>query len=200
MPDPQQLPFDLLDLVVTGPEAPDGAPDGVPGNGRTPGQRLTGWLCSLVWSHDYGRLADLRRPEALSEPRLRAASFSPEEDQRPVFERVAFLFARYHAGKSVPQAGFGSMGDALRRIGSPAGRGQNDPGAKRLLDRLVASRELPVRHLQHAVERARACEVAPPSWALLAEDLAAWKAAGRKTPYGWARDFYTPAYPAKKNG
>ncbi|MFJ6620786.1 type I-E CRISPR-associated protein Cse2/CasB [Kitasatospora sp. NPDC091335] len=195
----EQLSLNLDEVfrpVAVGDDAPGGA---LPAE-RTPAEHLTSWLCSLVWSHDYGRLAELRRPEALSEPRLRAASFSPEEDQRAVYERVAFLFARYHAGRSVPQAGYGSMGDALRRIGSPAARGPKDPGAKRLLDRLVASRELPVRHLQHAVERARACEVAPPSWARLADDLSAWKATGRATPYSWARAFYTPEYPAKKNG
>ncbi|RKT09507.1 CRISPR-associated protein Cse2 family [Streptomyces sp. 1114.5] len=195
----EQLSLDLTEILKpsTGAEA---GPDGGPEAERPPEQRLTNWLCSLVWSHDYGRLADLRRPEALSESRLRAASFSPEEAHRPVFEKVAFLFARYHAGRSAPQAGYGSMGDALRRIGSPAGRGPNDPGARRLLDRLVASRELPVRHLQHAVERARACEVAPPSWARLAVDLSAWKAPRRATPYSWARAFYTPEYSAKKNG
>ncbi|MFE4976121.1 type I-E CRISPR-associated protein Cse2/CasB [Kitasatospora sp. NPDC056651] len=204
MPD-LQLPFDLADDPDESPDTgtPDtGTPDAMfeEGSDRPPAQQLTNWLCGLVWSHDYGRLAELRRPEALTEARFLAEGYAPEDPQRPVFARVAFLFARYHAGRRVPQAGYGSMGDALRRIGTPAGRGSKDPGARRLFERLVAARELPLRHLQHAVERARACEVPPPSWSVLTVDLVDWKSRDRQVPYEWARAFYTPAYPAKKNG
>lgn len=67
-----------------------------------PGQQLTGWLCGLVRARQYGQLADLRRPTALTEARLTAANLAPSEDTRDVFERVAFLFARYHAGRLEP--------------------------------------------------------------------------------------------------
>jgi len=177
-----------------------------PADERPASERLTSWLCGLVLSHDYGTLADLRRLTIAgrgrggtpTRARLLAAGFAPEEDQRTVYERVAFLFARYHAGASRPHRGFGNMGDALRKVGSAAGRGPRDAGATRLLDRLVASRDIPWRHLQHAVERARAGDTAPPSWAQLAEDLSRWKSRDRAVPYEWARSFYTPAYP--KNG
>ncbi|WP_052658860.1 type I-E CRISPR-associated protein Cse2/CasB [Streptomyces sp. MNU77] len=162
-------------------------------------EQLSRYLCRLVWTHNTGALADLRRPEALTEPRLVAANFSPEEEHRLAYEKVAFLFARFHAGRSKALPGSGSMGRALRRIGGPGGRGPKDPGATRLLDRLVASHELPLRHLQHAIERARACDVTPPSWARLADDLTKWRSPGESVAYDWARDFYTPVFPSKRN-
>ncbi|WP_367434341.1 type I-E CRISPR-associated protein Cse2/CasB [Streptomyces celluloflavus] len=199
MNDPQ-LPAELLALIAEGSDDANGRHGGVPAARRRPAEELSRWLCGMVRSHDNGGLADLRRLDSLTEPRLRAAAFAPEEAQRHVFEKVAFLFARYHAGRSKAHFGYGSMGDALRRIGGPGGRGAKDPGATRLLDRLVASRDLPLRHLQHAVERARACEVTPPSWARLVDDLMAWESPDTSVAYDWARDFYTPASRSKKNG
>ncbi|MFF3003216.1 type I-E CRISPR-associated protein Cse2/CasB [Kitasatospora sp. NPDC057940] len=159
-----------------------------------PGKQLTAWLCGLVRARQYGQLADLRRPEAVTQARLIAANFAPSEETRPVFEHVAFLFARYHAGRLDPSPGSGDTGAALGRIGTGAGRGQANPGAVRLLDRVVASRRVPWRHLQHVVERARSCDTVPPSWAVLTEDLAGWSGRGRPVQYRWARSFYTPTY------
>lgn len=156
--------------------------------------QLINWLCALVYGHEYGLLADLRRPAAVTRARLIAASYAPEESQRPIYENVAFLFARYHAGRGTPHRGFGTMGDALRRIGSPGARGVKDAGACRLLDRLVASRQIPQRHLQHAVERCRACDTPPPSWAQLVRDLGTWNDRQRDVRYEWARCFYTPNF------
>lgn len=157
-------------------------------------QRLTKWLCALVYAHEYGLLADLRRPGVITRARLLAASYAPEERQRPWYEYTAFLFARYHAGRATPRRGFGTMGDALRRVGPVGARGVRDPGACRLLDRLVASRQVPVRHLQHAVERCRACDCAPPAWDRLVTDLGAWTARDTDVRYSWARCFYTPEF------
>ncbi|MET8679992.1 type I-E CRISPR-associated protein Cse2/CasB [Streptomyces sp. NPDC004647] len=161
---------------------------------RPPAEQLTGWLADLVRTRQYGVLADLRRPAALTQSRLLAENFAPAEEHRVVYGKVAFFFARYHAGASDPHYGFGSLGAALRRVGSPAGRGPKDAGATRLLDRVVACRAIPWRHLQHAVERSRSCGTHPPSWAQLTEDLVRWSERGRPVPYGWARDFYTPVY------
>ncbi|MFD4398570.1 type I-E CRISPR-associated protein Cse2/CasB [Kitasatospora sp. NPDC058478] len=158
------------------------------------GKQLTAWLCGLVRARQYGQLADLRRPEAVTQARLIAANFALSEETRPVFEHVAFLFARYHAGRLDPSPGSGDIGAALGRIGTGAGRGQANPGAVRLLDRVVASRRVPWRHLQHVVERARSCDTVPPSWAVLTEDLAGWSGWGRPVQYRWARSFYTPTY------
>ncbi|MFE2728567.1 type I-E CRISPR-associated protein Cse2/CasB [Kitasatospora sp. NPDC059327] len=166
----------------------------------SPGQRLTVWLCGLVRARQYGQLADLRRPAALTHARLTAASFAPSEETRPVFEQAAFLFARYHAGQLDPSPGFGDVGAALRRIGTGAGRGPANPGAVRLLDRVVASRRIPWRHLQHAVERARSCDTIPPSWAGLTEDLASWSDRGRPVQYQWARSFHTPTFTPESRG
>jgi CRISPR system Cascade subunit CasB len=170
---------------------------------RPPAVRLNVWLNALVHGHDYAVLADLRRPAAppgrgQRPPRryalLKAADFAAEEEHREVYQRVAFLFARYHAGASRPRAAHGSTGAALRRVGGPAGRGPKDPGAKRLLDRLCASHRIPWRHLQHAVERMRSGDTTPPSWAGLADDLVRWESRGDDVPDAWARDFYTPAF------
>jgi CRISPR type I-E-associated protein CasB/Cse2 len=163
----------------------------------TPGDRLTGWLTGLVRSRDNGQLAALRRPNALTTSRILASAYAPTEAQREVFEQVAFLFAVYHRGASHPSYGFGTLGAAARRIGSPAARGTKDPGASRLIDRLVSSRRIPWRHLQHAVERLRACDVPPPSWSRLTDDLTAWNERGRPVHRQWAYDFHINTYTPK---
>ncbi|MGV9680368.1 type I-E CRISPR-associated protein Cse2/CasB [Nocardia sp. NPDC003482] len=162
--------------------------------------RFSRWLAGLVRAHDLGALADLRRPGALDLRRggpitpshLIAASFAPVEKDRATYEFVAFLFARYHAGRARPSTGYGSVGTALRKIGGGGRFGPEDPGAARLMARISASRNVPRRHLQHAIERARSAETIPPNWAALTEDLTRWSAPGRAVAYRWARDFYTP--------
>ncbi|GAA1934487.1 hypothetical protein GCM10009837_70420 [Streptomyces durmitorensis] len=154
---------------------------------------LTAWLASLVRNHDYASLAELRRPRVQLEPHFRALWFSPDEAQREVYAQVAFLFAIYHQGRSRPAYGYGSLGEAARRIGSGDRRGPEDPGAARLIDRIVSSRRIPWRHLQHAVARLRACERQPPSWARLVDDLTRWHDRKARVPYEWGVAFHIPA-------
>lgn len=182
---PDEHDASLSELLADPPQAEPSPP---------PAEQLVKWLCALVYGHEYGLLADLRRPTAVTRARLIAASYAPDELQRPIYENVAFLFARYHAGRATPHRGFGTMGDVLRRIGSPGALGVKDAGACRLLDRLVASRHIPQRHLQHAVERCRACDTPPPSWVQLVRDLCAWTSRQRDVRYEWARCFYTPNF------
>ncbi|MFJ5637597.1 type I-E CRISPR-associated protein Cse2/CasB [Streptomyces goshikiensis] len=163
-----------------------------------PSERLTAWLTSLVRNREYGQLADLRRPRVRTNTHIRAGWFDPE--QREVFEQVAFLFAVYHRGTSRPSYGAGSLGAAARRIGSDAGRGPKDPGAARLIDRIVSSRRIPWRHLQHAVARLRSCDQAPPSWTQLAEDLSRWNDRKAGIANQWAVDFHAPPTPARTAG
>ncbi|MCY0947654.1 type I-E CRISPR-associated protein Cse2/CasB [Streptomyces antarcticus] len=153
---------------------------------------LTAWLASLVRNHDYGSLAELRRPRVRKELHYRAIWYSPTEDQREVYEQVAFLFAVYHQGRPTPRQGYGSLGEAARRIGSGIGRGPDDPGAARLVDRIVSSRRIPWRHLQHAVARLRSCDQQPPSWARLTDDLSRWNDRQARVPYEWAVAFHMP--------
>ncbi|MEU9979283.1 type I-E CRISPR-associated protein Cse2/CasB [Streptomyces sp. NPDC051014] len=156
---------------------------------------LTTWLASLVHNHDYASLAELRRPRVQKKPHFQALWHSPTDAQREVYLQVAFLFAVYHQGRSKPAFGYGSLGEAARRIGSGSGRGPDDPGAARLVDRIVSSRRIPWRHLQHAVARLRACEQQPPSWARLVDDLARWHDRKARVPYEWGVAFHMP--PAK---
>ncbi|GAA2344979.1 type I-E CRISPR-associated protein Cse2/CasB [Streptomyces kunmingensis] len=155
------------------------------------GEQLTAWLISLVRSREVGKLADLRRPHAETEARIMAGWVDPAN--RETLELVAFLFAVYHRGSSRPSYGSGSLGTALRRIGSGDHRGPADPGAARLMERIAASRRLPVRHLQHAVARLRSCEQKPPAWSQLTDDLIRWNDRRSRIRYGWAVDFYEPA-------
>ncbi|MCX5199259.1 type I-E CRISPR-associated protein Cse2/CasB [Streptomyces sp. NBC_00249] len=158
---------------------------------QEPGERLTAWLASLVRDREYGQLAELRRPRVRTNTRIRAGWLDP--DRREVFEEVAFLFAVYHRGAVRPSYGFGSLGAAARRIGGGAGRGPNDPGASRLIDRIVSSRRIPWRHLQHTVARLRSCDQAPPDWTRLADDLGRWNDRKAAVADGWAVDFHEPA-------
>lgn len=164
----------------------------------TPGEQLTVWLVALVRSREYGKLADLRRPDAETEARIMAGWMDPAH--REILELVAFLFAVYHRGSSQPSYGSGSFGTALRRIGSGDQRGPADPGAARLMERITASRRLPDRHLQHAVARLRSCEQRPPAWAQLTDDLIRWNDRRSRVRYGWAVDFYEPARQPSRRG
>jgi CRISPR system Cascade subunit CasA len=155
-----------------------------------PGVRLTTWLVNLVHDHDYGRLAELRRPDLRRNAHIQAGWF--DHVHRDTFALVAFLFAIYHRGASRPDFGRGSLGAAACRIGTGVGRGPEDPGAQRLMDRIVASRRPPMRHLQHAITRLRSCEQRPPSWVHLAGDLCRWNDGVRDIPYDWAVDFNRP--------
>ncbi|MEV6164625.1 type I-E CRISPR-associated protein Cse2/CasB [Streptomyces sp. NPDC052052] len=153
---------------------------------------LTDWLVSLVRDRRYGDLADLRRPAASTSTLIRAGWFAPPDADREIYEYVAFLFAVYHRGVHRPTRGYGSLGSAARRIGGPAGRGPDDPGAVRLFDRIVSSRRVSHRHLQHAVARLRAGEQQPPSWTGLVEDLGRWNDRTARIAYRWAVDFHEP--------
>ncbi|MFF2848438.1 type I-E CRISPR-associated protein Cse2/CasB [Streptomyces sp. NPDC058001] len=154
------------------------------------GEQLTAWLTSLVRNREYGKLAELRRTEP-TDAHIRAGWYGPRE-HREIFEKVAFLFGVYHQGSSVPQYGTGSLGAAARRIGDGTGRGPENPGAQRLLSRVVASRRIPWRHLQHTVTRLRSCEQPPPSWIQLTDDLTRWHDRKARIAYGWSVDFHNP--------
>lgn len=152
---------------------------------------LVNWLTTLVRNHEYGTLAELRRAGTKTNAHIRAGWYGGDK-HRDLFERVAFLFAIYHQGRSTPSYGLGSLGDAARRIGDGVGRGPDNPGAQRLLNRVAASRRVPWRHLQHAVTRLRACEQPPPSWTALTEDLIHWNDRKARVAYRWSVEFHTP--------
>ncbi|QEV64655.1 hypothetical protein CP982_14400 [Streptomyces spectabilis] len=157
------------------------------------GAQLTAWLTALVRNREYGELANLRRGRVRTNAHIRAGWYAPEQvEEREIYEQVAFLFAVYHRGVSKPAPGVGSLGTAVRRIGGSFGRGPNDPGAARLVDRIVTSRRVPWRHLQHAIARLRACEQPPPSWSRLVDDLQRWHDRKARVAYGWAVDFHEP--------
>ncbi|MFE2106685.1 type I-E CRISPR-associated protein Cse2/CasB [Kitasatospora sp. NPDC059463] len=158
--------------------------------GTGSGDRLTAWLTTLVRNREYGQLAQLRRAGVTTKVHIWAGGYGPEN--REVFEQVAFLFALYHRGRSQPSYGFGSLGSAARRIGTGALRGPDDPGAERLIDRIVAGRRIPWRHLQHTIARLRSCDEPPPSWSGLAHDLGRWHDRRARVAHGWAVDFYEP--------
>ncbi|AXG78657.1 type I-E CRISPR-associated protein Cse2/CasB [Streptomyces paludis] len=172
-------------------------PDSVASPHKPPSEQLTAWLTTLVRNREYGDLAQLRRSRVQTNAHIRAGWYAPEARENPagreVFEQVAFLFAVYHRGMSKPLYGTESLGAAARRIGSRAGRGPDDPGAVRLVDRIVASRRIPWRHLQHTVARLRACEQQPPSWTRLANDLGEWHDRKARIAYRWAVDFHDPS-------
>ncbi|SDM78062.1 type I-E CRISPR-associated protein Cse2/CasB [Actinacidiphila guanduensis] len=152
---------------------------------------LTAWLTTLVRNRDNGTLAELRRARVRTNAHIRAGWYGGD-DHRDLFEQVAFLFAIYHQGRPLPSYGIGSLGAAARRIGDGTGRGPDNPGAQRLLDRIVASRRVPWRHLQHAVTRLRSCDQPPPSWTGLTEDLIRWNDRKARIAYRWSVEFHTP--------
>ncbi|MFD6150165.1 type I-E CRISPR-associated protein Cse2/CasB [Streptomyces sp. NPDC060243] len=149
------------------------------------------WLTQLVRTHENGTLAELRRAGEPTNAHIRAGWFGGDE-HRELFERVAFLFAVYHQGRSVPSYGLDSLGGAVRRIGSGKEWGPTNPGAVRLVARVVASRRVPWRHLQHVVTRLRSLDKAPPRWDKLIEDLLRWEDRSARVAYNWSVDFYAP--------
>ncbi|MFI8792956.1 type I-E CRISPR-associated protein Cse2/CasB [Streptomyces sp. NPDC055105] len=183
MPEPQTLPLD------------GAAPQQTP-----PAQQLAAWLRSLVRGHQNGVLAELRRPNALdTQAAMIAMNFAgrdADDAMRDIYRRTAFLFAVYHRGATRNQAlpGLGNLGAGCSRIGTAAGRGRNDPGAVRVMKRILGSRKVPWRHLQHAVERMRSCDTAAPNWAQLADDLTRWTSKDAGISTNWSRAFFTPTY------
>lgn len=156
---------------------------------------LTAHLSALVTNRQYGDLAQLRRSGVKTNAHIRAGWAAPNEQERDIYEQVAFLFAVYHRGVGKPARGDGSLGTAARRIGSQTDyklRGPGDPGAARLIDRIVTSRRIPWRHLQHAIARLRSCEQKPPSWTQLTVDLSQWNDRKARIAYTWAVDFHAP--------
>ncbi|MGY0462886.1 type I-E CRISPR-associated protein Cse2/CasB [Kitasatospora sp. cg17-2] len=160
---------------------------------------LVAWLTTLVRNREYGTLADLRRARGRTNAHIRAGWYGGEA-HRDLFEQMAFLFALYHQGRSTPAYGFGSLGTAAARIGDGVGRGPANPGAQRLVDRVVVSRRVPWRHLQHAVVRLRSCDQLPPSWAELTEDLILWNDRRARIPYRWSVDFHAPFHRGRTPG
>ncbi|WP_380284837.1 type I-E CRISPR-associated protein Cse2/CasB [Kitasatospora purpeofusca] len=154
--------------------------------------QLTAWLMALVRNRQYGDLAQLRRVTAGSSARYRAGWLAADQEKREVYEQVAFLFAVYHRGVRIPTPGYGSFGVAARRIGPPTARGPEDPGATRLVDRIVSGRRIPWRHLHHGVARLRSCEQQPPSWTRLVVDLGQWNDRKARVADRWAVDFHEP--------
>ncbi|MFE3738892.1 type I-E CRISPR-associated protein Cse2/CasB [Streptomyces sp. NPDC059134] len=171
--------------------SPSAGPDSEPTPFPHDSAALTAWLTGLVRNRDYGTLAELRRAKGGTNAHIRAGWYGGD-DHRDLFERMAFLFAIYHQGRPVPSYGRGSLGAAARWIGDGTGRGPENPGAQRLLNRIVASRRIPWRHLQHAVIRLRSCEQPPPSWTELTEDLLRWNDRRARVAYGWSVEFHTP--------
>ncbi|MFF4991538.1 type I-E CRISPR-associated protein Cse2/CasB [Streptosporangium saharense] len=165
---------------------------------KTPEQRLVRWLAGLVLSHDVGALADLRRSRADTLTRLRAGNFAYDTpDAIPLFEWVAFQFARFHAGQSVPHYGWDNLGRAMRNIGGRTSRGPDNDGCVRLLNQILVSRQPPWKRIQHAIDQLRADRAAPPSWEKLAVDLGRWTAPQRVVQHAWAHDFYIPPKTSK---
>ncbi|ROO84453.1 CRISPR-associated protein Cse2 family [Actinocorallia herbida] len=155
------------------------------------GEALTAWLTTLVRNREYGTLAELRRARGGTNAHIRAGWYGGDE-HRDLFERIAFLFAIYHQGRSAPSPGIGSLGEAARRIGDGTGRGPDNPGAQRLIARITGSRGIPWRHLQHAVTRLRSCDRPPPSWSELTADLIFWNDRQARIAYWWSVEFHTP--------
>jgi CRISPR system Cascade subunit CasB len=155
-------------------------------------EQMTTWLMTLVRNRQYGELAQLRRVTAGTSARYQVGWFAPDQANREIYEQVAFLFAVYHRGVGQPAPGFGNFGAAARRIGRPGARGPEDPGATRLVDRIVSGRRIPWRHLQHGIARLRACEQQPPSWTVLVTDLEQWNDRKARVADRWAIDFHEP--------
>ncbi|WP_162958820.1 type I-E CRISPR-associated protein Cse2/CasB [Nocardia yunnanensis] len=159
---------------------------------------LLRWLYDLVEDRNVGYLADLRRLHADSVAKLLAGNFAapggvalgPQAVE--IFERVAFLFTRFHAGETALQRGSGSLGYAMSKVGSADRRGSENPGCVRLLNQILVSRQPPFRRIQHGIDLIRSDSGAPPNWFQLTVDLLRWTDSERTVQRDWARDFYLP--------
>ncbi|WP_330182219.1 type I-E CRISPR-associated protein Cse2/CasB [Nocardia sp. NBC_01503] len=159
---------------------------------------LVSWLHGLIAARNIGYLSDLRRPRAETVARLLAGNYAVPDgvalgpNAIEVFEAVAYLFARFHAGESTLEKGSGSLGYALTRVGSDGHRGTDNPGCVRLVSQILVSREPSFRRVQHGIDLLRADSVKPPNWYQLAVDLLRWTSPDRTVQHRWAQDFYLP--------
>ncbi|MGW4774665.1 type I-E CRISPR-associated protein Cse2/CasB [Nocardia sp. NPDC004278] len=160
--------------------------------------RLVSWLHGLIAAGNIGHLADLRRARADTVARLLAGNYAAPNgvalgpNSIKVFETVASLFARFHAGESTLRRGSGSLGYAMTKVGNPGHRGTENSGCVRLINQILVSREPPYRRIQHGIDLLRADSGTPPNWYQLAVDLLRWTDPDRTIQHHWARDFYLP--------
>ncbi|MGX1811833.1 type I-E CRISPR-associated protein Cse2/CasB [Nocardia sp. NPDC055321] len=165
---------------------------------------LSGWLGGLMEARNTGYLAELRRPRAETVARLLAGNFAAprgtplSSNAVEVFETVAFLFARFHAGESQLHRGSGSVAFALTKVGAQGHRGTDNPGCVRLISQILVSREAPFRRVQHGIDLIRADAATPPNWYQLTIDLLRWTDPARTVQHSWARDFYLPQSNSRK--
>lgn len=164
---------------------------------RTPIDRYITALAAAKNANDPG-IAKLIRwtPAGRVDIDVLRITAAAEDDQWAAWALAGKLFARWHSGRSTVRygkAGTG-LGHALRTIGSPGARGPRDPGAVRLLDRLIsANTDAALADVIDAVgRRLRAVEY-PPNWATVAAEIEAWRnpLTRNDVQIMWARQFHT---------
>lgn len=164
---------------------------------RTPIERYIHDLGAAVHAQDsaLGRLLQWT-PDGRVDVDVLRITAAADDDQWISWALSGKLFARWHSGRTVVRYGKvgEGLGHGLRSLGIPGARGPRDPGAVRLLDRLLAANSdaaLAVV-LDAAGRRLRSVDF-PPHWATITAEIDEWRNPPARTAIQvrWARQFHT---------
>lgn len=170
----------------------------------TPTDRYIRRLAAAVRSRDQA-LGGLRnwRPAGTVNVDVIRITADGDDEQWIAWAMAGKLFAHWHSGRSTINYGTpgSGLGHALRSLGPAGARGPSNPGAARLLNRLVAAGDdSQLAEVLGAIARELRSNDYPPRWATIATEIEAWRnpATRNETRVLWARQFHTyqPTTPA----
>ncbi|MFZ2529769.1 MAG: type I-E CRISPR-associated protein Cse2/CasB [Rhodococcus sp. (in: high G+C Gram-positive bacteria)] len=163
----------------------------------SPIDRYLRHLTAAAYSNDPGirRLRTWRPDGAVSTDVLRLTAAAGDDQWIP-WALTGKLFAYWNFGRSTVRYGRPGtgLGHALRSIGQPGARGPRNPGAVRLLNRLLTvNSDQELADALDAIGRHLRSVDHPPHWATIAAELEAWRDPSTRTDVhvSWARQFNT---------
>ncbi|ULD39029.1 type I-E CRISPR-associated protein Cse2/CasB [Rhodococcus qingshengii] len=163
----------------------------------TPATRYITSLGAAVKSNDRAvtALRTWRPSNAVNVDIIRITSRA-DDDQWIAWALAGKLFARWHTGRASIRYGTPAtgLGHGLRNLGARGSRGPNNPGAVRLLDRLLAAgNDTALADVLDAIGRELRTLDYPPHWATIVDEISAWRNTGTRKDIQitWARQFST---------
>ncbi|WP_072691450.1 type I-E CRISPR-associated protein Cse2/CasB [Rhodococcus marinonascens] len=164
---------------------------------HTPADRYIRHLAAAAHSADPA-LARLRRwrPDGVVDVDVIRLTSAADDEQWIAWALAGKLFASWHSGRAGTRYGRPGtgLGHGLRSLGATGSRGPRNPGAVRLLDRLIAAgSDVALADTLDAIGRQLRTVDYPPHWATIATEIEAWRNPATRTDIRvlWARQFHT---------
>lgn len=173
-----------------------------PPNSDSPAGLLVRGLSRVIHRGESKTLGALLawRPGVISMPVLDVTAYADTDIDYHAHALTAHAFAVWHSQRALHTGRSGtSITRAARQLGKTGSYGPADPGATRLVDRLLHADTLDeLYRALHTLMRALRQVDHPPHWETLAHDLTTWQDPSKRDDVRlmWGRAFYTSARPA----